>query len=92
MIASFDHDGRPLAGVSSVGMSDLQPEVYKDALSGGVRVHQEVDVPVAATSIRIGIQDQLSNYVGTIDVSLPIPAPPDLPRKVKNQLPEIEPD
>ena len=92
MIASFAADGRPLSGVSSVGMSDLRPEVYKDALSGGVRVHQEVDVPVAATSMRIGIQDQLSNYVGTIDVSLPIPAPPDLPRKVKNQLPEIEPD
>jgi VWFA-related protein len=92
MIASFAPDGRPLSGVSSVGMSDLRPEVYKDAVTGGVRVHQEVDVPVAATSMRIGIQDQLSNYVGTIDLSLPIPAPPDVPRVVKSQLPAIEPD
>jgi VWFA-related protein len=92
MIASFDHEGRPLAGVSNIGTSDLQPDVYKDVLSGGVRVHQEVDVPIAATSLRIGIQDQLSNYVGTIDISLPVPAPPDVPRRVKHQLPEIEPD
>jgi VWFA-related protein len=92
MVASFDHDGKPLAGVSKIGTSDLQPEAYKDVMSGGVRVHQEVDVPVAATSMRIGIQDQLSNYVGTIDLSLPIPAPPDVPRVVKSQLPEIEPD
>jgi hypothetical protein len=55
-------------------------------------VHQEVDVPAAAVSLRIGIQDQLSNYVGTVDISLPVPAPPDVPRTVKNQLPEIEPD
>jgi hypothetical protein len=92
MVASFDHDGKPLAGVSKIGTSDLQPEAYKDVMSGGVRVHQEVDVPVAATSMRVGIQDQLSNYVGTIDLSLPIPAPPDVPRVVKSQLPEIEPD
>lgn len=92
MVASFDGDGRPLAGVSTVGTSDLQPEIYKEALSGGVRVHQEVDVPVAATSLRVGIQDQLSNYVGTVDLSLPLPAPPDVPRVAKSQLPEVEPD
>ncbi len=92
MIASFDLEGHPLAGVSTVGTSDLPPEIYKDALTGGVRVHQEVDIPVAATSLRIGIQDQLSNYVGTVDFSLPVPAPPDVPRVAKGQLPEIEPD
>ena len=92
MVASFDHEGKPLAGVSKVGSSDLKSDVYKDVMSGGVRVHQEVDVPTAAASLRIGIQDQLSNYVGTVDISLPVPAPPDVPRKAKNQLPEIEPD
>ncbi len=93
MIASFDADGRPLAGISNVGTGDLQPDVYRDAVSGGVRVHQEVDIPVAAKSMRIGIQDQLSNYIGTVDVSLPVPPPPDVPRVVKkDQLPEIEPD
>ena len=92
MVASFDADGRPLAGISNVGASDLQPDVYKDAVSGGVRVHQEVDIPVAAKSMRIGIQDQLSNYVGTVDISLPVQPPTDVPKIVKNQLPEIEPD
>ena len=92
MIASFDAEGRPLAGVSNIGSSDLQPDAYKDVLSGGVRVHQEVDVPAAAASMRIGIQDQLSDYVGTVDISLPVPAPPDVPRRLKNRLPEIEPD
>ncbi|HLH08975.1 MAG TPA: VWA domain-containing protein [Terriglobales bacterium] len=92
MVASFDADGRPLAGVSSVGTSDLKPDEYKDALRTGVRVHQEVDIPENAASIRIGIQDQLSNYVGTVDIALPVPVPPDEPRVVKNRLPDIEPN
>ena len=92
MIATFDEDGRPLSGVSWAWTSDLKPSDYKDVISGGVRIHQEVDVPVKAVSLRLGINDALSNHLGTIELPLPVPAPPDIPRVVKHALPEVEPD
>jgi VWFA-related protein len=92
VIATFDEDGRQLSGVSSVWTSDLKPADYKDVISGGVRIHQEVGVPVKAVSLRLGIDDALSNHLGTIELPLPVPAPPDIPRAVKHSLPEIEPD
>jgi VWFA-related protein len=92
MFESFDSDGGLLSGVSNVGTSDIEPAVYKDVLSGGCRLHQEIDVPVKAAFLRIGIQDQMSNHVGTVELPLPVPAPPDVPRLVRHSLPEIEPD
>jgi hypothetical protein len=74
MIATFDEDGRQLSGVSSVWTSDLKQADYKDVISGGVRIHQEVDVPVKAVSLRLGINDATSNHLGTIEIPLPVPA------------------
>jgi VWFA-related protein len=92
MIASYDDDGRQVSGVVIVWTSDLTPAEYKEVLTGGVRIHQEVDIPVAATSLRLGIEDQNSSRLGTLEVPLPLPVPADLPRIAKHSLPEIEPD
>lgn len=91
-IATFDEDGGQLSGVSSAWTSDLKQADYKDVISGGVRIHQEVDVPVKAVSLRLGINDATSNHLGTIEIPLPVPAPPDIPRALKHSIPEIEPD
>jgi hypothetical protein len=91
-VASFDRDGKMLSGTSSVGINDLQPAAYQKVIAGEFGVQQEVDVPVDATSLRIGIQDQMSNHIGTIDVSLPVPAIANLARRTKSPVPEIEPD
>lgn len=92
MIAAYSDDGRQLSGVSTAWTSDLSPTVYKDVINGGVRIHQEVDLPTEAVSLRLGLQDKVSNHLGTIELPLPVPAPPDVPRTVKHSLPEIEPD
>ncbi len=92
MVASFGRDGRMLSGTSSIGINDLQPAAYEKVVAGEFGVQQEVDVPVDATSLRIGIQDQMSNHIGTVDVDLPVPAIPNLARHTKSPLPEIEPD
>jgi VWFA-related protein len=92
MTATFGDDGTQLSGVSTLWTSDLNPALYQDVISGGVRLHQEVDVSVGAVFLRLGVIDKVSNHVGTIELPLPIPAPPDVPRTVKHSLPEIEPD
>ena len=91
MVTSFDKEGRMLSGQSDVGASDLEPAVYKSVISGEFRVHQEADVPVEAASLRVGIQDQMSNHPGTVEIALPVPPLPNEPRR-RIRLPEIEPD
>jgi hypothetical protein len=64
MIAAFDEDGTQLSGVSMIWTSDLKPADYKDGIRGGIRIHQDVDVPVKAASLRLGINDATSNRLG----------------------------
>ena len=92
MISSFGQEGRMLTGWSTLAKSDLPPEVYKKVITGEVGFQEEVDIPMEAISMRLGVQDQMSNHLGTVDVPLPVPPDPNAPRKTKNALPEIEPD
>ncbi|HEX4487738.1 MAG TPA: VWA domain-containing protein [Terriglobales bacterium] len=92
MISSFDDEGRQLSGVAVGWTSDLKPAEYKDVMTGGVRIHQEVDIPVASTSLRLGIEDDATSRLGTLELPLPVAAPLDMPRMAKHSLPEIEPD
>jgi len=92
MISSFGQEGRMLTGWSSLARSDLPSEVYKKVITGEVGFQEELDIPVEAISMRLGVQDQMSNHLGTVDVPLPVPPDPNAPRKTKNTLPEIEPD
>jgi VWFA-related protein len=92
MISSFGQEGRMLTGWSSLARSDLPSEVYKKVITGEVGFQEELDIPVEAISMRLGVQDQMSNHLGTVDVPLPVPPDPNVPRNTKNALPEIEPD
>jgi len=92
MLTSFDRTGHLLSGVSSLGTGDLHSDAYQKAVSGQLSLHQEVDVPVEAAALRLGIHDQASNHLGTVDIPLPLPADPNAPHRSKNPLPPIEPD
>lgn len=92
MAATFNSQGTMLTGVSHVGISNLQPSVYKDAISGKLVLHEEANVPMQAAYLRLGIQDQMSGHIGTIEIPLPVPPPPNTPRRARRKLPEIEKD
>lgn len=92
MVASFNREGTMLTGTSYVGISNLDPSVYKNVIGGDFELHQEADVPIEATSLRLGIQDQMSGRIGTVEIALPVPPLPNAPRRIKHSLPEIEPD
>jgi VWFA-related protein len=92
MVTSFDREGKMLTGISNLGTRDLQGAAYEKVVAGEFGVQQEVDVPVDAVSLRLGIQDQMSNRLGTVDIPLPLPPDPAVLRQAKNPLPQIEPD
>ena len=92
MVASFNREGAMLTGTSYLGVSNLEPSVYKNVIVGDFELHQEADVPVEATSLRLGIQDQMSGRIGTVEIALPVPPLANATRRIKHSLPEIEPD
>ncbi len=92
MITGFDDDERLVARMVSTATSDLKPANYKDVMTGGFRMHQELDVPVSAVALRLGVEDGLTSHMGTLEIPLPVPVPPDAPRIMARSLPEIEPD
>ncbi len=92
MVASFDGQGAMLTGTSYVGVSNLEPSVYKDVIGREFTLHQEADVPTEAAWLRLGIQDQMSGRLGTIEIPLPVPPLLNAPRRGHHGLPEIEPD
>ncbi len=92
MVTSFDREGQMLTGVTNLGTSDLQPDFYKKVIAGDFGVHLEADVPAEAASLRIGVQDQTNNHLGTIEIPLPVPPAHDSARRFTASLPPIEPD
>jgi hypothetical protein len=92
MVTAFNDDGRLVASLASTAASDLKPANYKDVMAGGFRLHQELDVPVEAVALRLGVEDGTSNHIGTLEIPLPVPVPPEKPRAEARALPDIEPD
>jgi VWFA-related protein len=92
MITSFDDNGRPGASQISQAVPDLKTAGMRDVMLGGVRLHQEVDVPVNSTVMRLGVEDMANSHVGTIEIPLPVKAPPDAPVATHRTMPAIEPD
>jgi len=92
MVASFNSDGTPRTSIVSQANSELKPESYRDVEAGGVRLHQEVDIPVTAAFLRMGVQDALSGRMGTIEITLPVKAVAGVEQSLLRSMPEIEPD
>ncbi len=92
MITAFDSDAKLVKKFGSTATSDLSPKNYNEVLTAGYRIHTEVDVPVNAMAMRLGVQDTISSKLGTVEIKFPIPPPPDMPVRKARALPEIEPE
>lgn len=92
MVASFTEDGRAQTSNVSRSTGDLSPQGYQEVMTGGVRLHQEVEVPVKAAALRVGVQDGITGGMGTIEIQLPVKAPPGIEHAWSERMPPIEPD
>jgi hypothetical protein len=92
MITAFDDDGNMVASEVSQMTADLKPETVRDVMLGGLRVHQEIDVPVKSITMRLGVEDAADSHLGTLEIPLPVKAPPETAAARRNSLPPIEPD
>jgi len=60
MVSAFNDDGSIATRTAFKTTSDLKPAAYRDMIIGGLRMHQDVDVPANAVSLRLGVLDELS--------------------------------
>ena len=69
--AAFDSESRMLNGIVNEATGDTS--VTSEANKTGVfRVRQQLDIPVQAAWIRIGVRDKLTNRMGTLEIQLPL--------------------
>jgi len=92
MITAFDSNAKLVKKFGSTATSDLSAATYREVLAAGYRIHTEVDIPVNAQAMRLGVQDTVSSKLGTVEIKFPIPPPPDVPVRKARALPEVEPD
>ena len=92
MVTSFDDTGKAGASQISQAVPNLKADSMRDIMLGGVRLHQEVDVPVNSTTMRLGVEDMANSHVGTLEIPLPVKAPPDAPVATHRSMPAVEPD
>jgi hypothetical protein len=60
---------------------------------GGLRLHQEIDIPVESIAMRLGVEDTANSHLGTLEIPLPVKPPPEAPTAAaQKSLPPIEPD
>ena len=92
MATAFDEEGALVASQISQVAADLKPETFRDIQLGGVRVHQEIDVPLKSIALRLGVEDVADSHIGTLEIPLPVKAPPDAPAVARRSLPPVERD
>jgi VWFA-related protein len=92
MAVVYGEKGAVLSQIAFESATTLNSAAYKDAQIGGLRMHQEFEVPASGISLRLGIVDVLSGHLGTLELPLPLTAPPEEVRLAKRHLPPVEPN
>ncbi len=92
MATAFDEEGALVASQISQVSADLKPETFRDIQLGGVRVHQEIDVPIKSVALRLGVEDVADSHIGTLEIPLPLKAPPEAQAVARRSMPPVERD
>jgi VWFA-related protein len=70
MLVAYQKNGYPLNLVESKNEFSLKREMYESARNVNIHAQQELDVPTGDVYLRVGLFEQASGHVGTIEVPL----------------------
>jgi hypothetical protein len=83
-VAAFDANGRMMNAAVRVTKKDLDQAPGANEPPRFFRVEQELEVPLAATSLRVAVHDTTNDRIGAMEIQLPLapesaPAPENKP-------------
>jgi hypothetical protein len=70
--AAYDDDGRMLNALVETSDQSANAASLSQNAQGIYRVQQQLDVPLAATSIRIALRDVSTDHIGAMEIPLPL--------------------
>ena len=73
-IAVYDADDKLLTGLSQVVKTTLSDATYQKMLTDKepIRLMQQIDLPVGQLFIRVGVLDEATDKVGTLELPLKV--------------------
>ncbi len=63
IVSAFAHEGKVVASSAVPITRDSNSTSYQDVVVGGFRMHQGIDVPIRAVSLRLGVPDESTTHV-----------------------------
>jgi len=91
LISAYTDDGTVTFQLALQSTVDLTPPGYKQAILSGLRLHRDVEIPVLSSSLRLGVQDETGQRVGTMELPLPLTLPADQAATEGHKIP-LEPN
>jgi len=91
LISAYTDNGAVTFQLALQSTLDLKPAVYKEAILSGLRLHREVEIPLVSTSLRMGVEDETGQRVGTMELPLPLEVPVDQATREGHKIP-LEPN
>ncbi|HVZ16145.1 MAG TPA: VWA domain-containing protein [Terriglobales bacterium] len=73
MVIAFDKDGKEVAHASDTLDGTIPNSLYESTLRSGIPASQEIALKPGVYNLRIGVQDRVSQRIGTLDVPLTVP-------------------
>ncbi len=72
VVRGYGRSGRAIWYSSETTQRTFTPEFYRKIQQNGFRIHRQIIVPVKAQYLRLAVRDDLSDRVGSLEVSLPL--------------------
>ncbi len=72
-MVAWDADGKRLNYTDHAFAANLDPAESKKALSSGLPLHQEIDLPAGTIYLRVAVRDRASGRIGSMEIPLRVP-------------------
>jgi hypothetical protein len=74
-VVAFNADGQQVTMLSQNMQMPLTAEEYTEFVKQPFKFFQQIDLPPGALTLRVGILDNVSKKVGTVEIPLTVPKP-----------------
>jgi VWFA-related protein len=72
LFGAYDADDRTMFGARTPDNRTYTPKSIEEIQKGGYRVHQVIEIPSGAASLRLAVRDAVGDRLGSLEIPLPL--------------------